>query len=305
MSNCKSNARLESYAKSISQNLPVQGISNAINRMNRNLLCDADCRHRKESDRLWKIYLNKQNIVKISPPERDMAYEKYYIHTHGRNKYMEYKRNKANQEVNILVNEKIDDFDEKKNELYHYLNDIDRQKYSSQKVIELAKKYGKINIETEDNISRIKNNKNLSNRLTYYVENEDDSYDNWNKFLNILFWIIFVLYVLIIIIVGKKYKNKITLLTAGSFIMFFLIIKFLLPILVYHFFVYFKPIENKKINNYPNKVDPYEPNLEKIRYMMRNDFDDFNINNEENKEKPVIHGHIYTHKHPNPKLNHN
>jgi hypothetical protein len=303
MSNCKSNDELKKYAKSITQNLPVAGISKAVDRMNRNLLCDEDCRRRKESERLWSIYLKKENNVKVSPPERDMAYQKYYIHTYGRDKYMEYRRNKANQEANILINEKLEDFNEKKNELYHFLNDVDKQKYSSEKVIELSKKYGKINIETEDNISRIKNNKNLSNRLTYYVDNEENTYENWNKFFNILFWILFVLYIGIIIIIGKKYRNKICIMTAVSFIIFYLILKFLLPNLVYYFFIFFKPIESEKINNYPNKTDPYEPRLEKLRYMMKDKYND-DESNKIKKDKEVIHGHIYSHEHENPKLTH-
>jgi len=281
---------LKKTVSSIKLNLPTNKINDVINNVNSNLLCDPKCQHEKESTRLWNIYVKKKDIATTAPNYRDKAYEKYYVHKYGRQAYINYLKKVATNKVDKIIQSFKNDFDEKKEEIEHLIKDMNNQTSSLKRLRELLQKYGRTNMKLKENIGKLRNSSDLNNRLTYYVDDEEDIYMNWNNFFNVIFWILFSLYILVVLLVNKKYNNKINLMTAFSFILFFLFLKFILPKIVLYFFLMVKPIEGDKIKRYPdvsyNDEGEGYPSMNKLNYFMKdygiNDIINNNNNNNNN-----------------------
>ena len=300
-------SELKSYTNSISKNLPINKINEVIDNVNSNAFCDPQCQHERENQRLWSIYVKKKGIAITAPGHRDVAYEKYYVHKYGRAEYTEYLKREAWKRVNKLGEEFRNDFNKRKEEIIHLMKDVNSQTMSLKRLTELLKKYGRNNMKLHESIGKLQNSSDLNHRLTYYVDDEEGTYINWNKFFNVIFWIVFSLYILIVLLINKKYNNKICLLTAFSFILFFLFIKFLLPKLVLYFFLMVKPIEGDKIKRYPdisyNDEGEKYPSIDKLKYFMKGYGDEDDRSNNDG-DKKVGHSHLVTHKHVKPGTKH-
>ena len=169
--------------------------------LNKNLLCDEECQHNEMSKTLYdKLQKAKEN-VKTAPEKYENAEEKYYKHKYGESEYTEYNRKKQLGVAKKLGDELTEKFNEKYDELKILLNTFNSQQIYDNHITDLLKSNKDNIFKKKEDINRMENSNNLSNRLSYYLENDSSPLNKWNKMFMIIYWLIFAAYLIIVIII--------------------------------------------------------------------------------------------------------
>ena len=201
----------------------LKGLTNMVNVMNQEQVCDAECQNKRKVDNLQKVYIKAKQNAENSKPNLERAEKDYYMASKGGEYYSKMQEKKYKSIATTAVsswNKNVEDT----------LNDIDNKlKYYKglfsykDNVTMVYSSYNDKYTNLREKISSTNDKKNVNYRLAYFYDYNTSIVTSIVWWLKVIYWIFYVI-MIVFFVLKKQYKNIKSwpfILVVGLFPIFF------------------------------------------------------------------------------------
>ena len=184
----------------------LKGLTNMVNVMNQQQVCDADCQNKRKIDNLKKTYVKAKQNAENSKPNLERAEKDYYTASKGGEYYSKMQEKKYKKIAQDAVSEYNKDIEDR-------LRDIDNKlKYYKglfsykDNVTMVYSSYDDKYTNLREKIANTNDKKNVNNRLAYFYDYNTSIVSSLVWWLKVFYWIFYVI-MLVFFVLRKQYKN--------------------------------------------------------------------------------------------------
>ncbi len=197
----------------------LNGLTNMINTMNAQQICNGDCQTKRKIEDLKKNYIKAKQNVQNAQPNLNRAEKDYYVSAKGSGYYSKMQEAKYKKEATDAVTDWNNDLSktwkdiENKLDYYkglfsyksniHDFHDIYHEKYETM----------------VNDIENTRDKKNVNFRLAYFYNYNTSIVTSLLYYLKIIYWVFYVI-MIICLILKRQYKDVTTwpfIILAGLF----------------------------------------------------------------------------------------
>lgn len=185
----------------------LNGMSQLVDKMNAEGVCNSACQKRKKLERLRNDYMKAKNKLHNAQPEFDLAEKRYITEKNGASYYQS---NIQEAKFKKEAEAEVKGWDEI---VLPILNKLDTQIafYKSQHMYKnnvdyLYDSYNKDLTQLYDNIEKTKGKNNVNDRLAQFYNNRSETIKSIITYLKYTYWILFII-IIGIMIYKKLYRD--------------------------------------------------------------------------------------------------
>ncbi len=174
----------------------AQKVNKLIDKANASVFCGpgSDCYNNKESERLFKVYENKQVNKKTAPEQLDVARKNYYTFTFGEPGFIKEETKVLTERVDKMIVNKTKDHKVQIEEINEFINSYDSAvRYKANLLLYLSKLYNEnfeLSQEIKDSIASLR----TADRKVWYEDDQIKTVDMWVTVMKGLYWLVFAIF---------------------------------------------------------------------------------------------------------------
>lgn len=169
--------------------------------------CNDDCKKNLKEQELYNKFINAEVSLEKAPDKLEEAEKNFITFKDGGLKYQKILESKNTKIANKNAKDLKDKFNDKINIIKLQLEAYKDQDIYTSNMEDLYNSYKEKIEETEKENTNIINNRNISNRNSYYDYQWIGFYKSVNSFIKKTFWIFFLIFT-IIAVYYKKYNTR-------------------------------------------------------------------------------------------------
>jgi hypothetical protein len=157
------------------------------------ILCNSDCRKKKQEEELKQKYLNSQTNLATASNQENIAEKNYIIFTKGQSAYNDFLDNKLQNTANQISEKFMENFNEEIKKIKSEVSSYSGILINFRNIVDLYLNYKRENIELYKELKQETNDVLTNERKTYY---EDQNIDRLKSFYSYLFLSIYIIFVI-------------------------------------------------------------------------------------------------------------
>ena len=176
------------------------------------ILCNADCKKKKQEDQLKEIYLNSQTNLITAPAKEIIAEKNYLIFTKGEQGYSEFLDKKLENSANLIIKKYTENFKEQVKKIKSQIESYGGILVNFRNIVDLYVQYKKENIELMKELKQETNDILTNERKTFYEDQNIDRLKFIYKYIFItVYFIVVFCFGIFSLIYPSSYNWKIRL----------------------------------------------------------------------------------------------
>ena len=139
------------------------------------ILCNSECRKKREAEKLKQNYLNSQTNLASAANQEQVAEKQYVVFTQGLSAYNDLLTNKLQQKAQLISTKFTENFNEEIIKIRSQIVTYDGLLLNFRNIVDLLIKYKEDNKELYDEFKEESNDILTNERKTYYEDQNIDS----------------------------------------------------------------------------------------------------------------------------------
>lgn len=191
-------------------------LSEAIKKVNANLMCGQKCQEEKKRKQLKANYEQVQYSIKHSEEELAKAEKKYFQYAFGDAKYNDVLKGQYADKANSVIQGYQQDFNKKSKTIENLEKSCTEKERTINYFIDLINKYKTTNKKNSEKIGKEIDSNNTAHRKVFYEEDRVNNMIFVNKIIRYIMWIIYSIFI-IVFFYFKLYKKSLNILLLNVF----------------------------------------------------------------------------------------